>query len=124
MPDTNRSPHAKHNGLTILPTSKRRRCASPDFDLATPIGDLAENVREILLYGTGGEELTLHYDTNRGAGVLRRPFEGIVCNLERRYQETQSEAMRIARTAWQRRPARTAMVPGCGRRCWPSRSAG
>ena len=66
------------------------------FDLTTPIGDLPENVREILLYGTGDEELTLHYDTNRGAGVLRRPFEGIVCNLERRYQETQSEAMRTS----------------------------
>ena len=66
------------------------------FDLTTPIGDLPENVREILLYGTGGEELTLHYDTNRGTGVLRRPFEGIVCNLERRYQETQSEAMRAS----------------------------
>ena len=46
------------------------------------------------LYGTGDEELTLHYDTNRGSGVLRRPFEGIVCNLERRYQETQSESVR------------------------------
>ncbi len=66
------------------------------FDLTTPIGDLPENVRDILLYGTGDEELTLHYDTNRGAGVLRRPFEGIVCNLERRYQETQSEAMRAS----------------------------
>ena len=66
------------------------------FDLTTPIGDLPENVRQVLLYGTGGEELTLHYDTNRGTGVLRRPFEGIVCNLERRYQETQSEAMRAS----------------------------
>ena len=66
------------------------------FDLTTPIGDLPENVRQILLYGTGNEELTLHYDTNRGTGVLRRPFEGIVCNLERRYQETQSEAMRAS----------------------------
>ena len=66
------------------------------FDLATPIGDLPERVREILLYGTGDEELTLHYDTNRGSGVLRRPFEGIVCNLERRYQETQSDAMRAS----------------------------
>ena len=66
------------------------------FDLTTPIGDLPENVRQILLYGTGDEELTLHYDTNRGTGVLRRPFEGIVCNLERRYQETQSEAMRAS----------------------------
>lgn len=55
-----------------------------------------ERVREILLYGTGDEELTLHYDTNRGSGVLRRPFEGIVCNLERRYQETQSDAMRAS----------------------------
>ena len=66
------------------------------FDLATPICDLPEHVREILLYGTGDEELTLHYDTNRGSGVLRRPFEGIVCNLERRYQETQSDAMRAS----------------------------
>ena len=80
------------------------------FDLATPIGDLPEHVREILLYGTGDEELTLHYDTNRGSGVLRRPFEGIVCNLERRYQETQSDAMRASLEDCM---ARDGHVPDC-----------
>jgi len=48
----------------------------------------------VILYGTKGEKLELHYDQPRGKGVLYQPFEGIVNNLERRYQETQSESVR------------------------------
>ena len=54
--------------------------------------DGPESVRQIILYGTGGEKLELHYDQPRGKGVLYQPFEGVANNLERRYQETQSDA--------------------------------
>lgn len=64
------------------------------FKLTTPIRDLPKPVMDIILYGTGDEKLTLHYDTERGRGTLSRPFEGIVNNLERRYRETQSPGMR------------------------------
>ena len=62
------------------------------FSLSTPWKDLTAEVQNIILYGTGEEKLELHYDQPRGKGVLRQPFEGICNNLERRYQETQSDA--------------------------------
>ena len=49
-------------------------------------------VRDVIFYGTRGEKLELHYDQPRGRGTLYQPFEGIANNLERRYQETQSDA--------------------------------
>ena len=64
------------------------------FRLTTPVKDLPPEVMDIILYGTKGEKLTLHYDQPRGKGTLSQPFEGIVNNLERRYRETQSPAMR------------------------------
>lgn len=65
------------------------------FQLNTPIKDLSQEALNAILYGTGKEKLTLHYDQVRGKGVLHQPFEGIVNNLERRYRETQSNAMRV-----------------------------
>ena len=62
------------------------------FSLRTPWKELSEEIRNIILYGTGGEKLELEYDQPRGKGVLYQPFEGIARNLERRYQETQSDA--------------------------------
>jgi len=64
------------------------------FDLATPIKDLPDHVVDIILYGTRGEKLTLHYDQQYRKGTISQPFEGIVNNLERRYKDTQSTAMR------------------------------
>ena len=64
------------------------------FKLDTPVKDLSREVMDVILYGTKGEELTLHYDQPRGKGTLHQPFEGICNNLERRYKETQSDAMR------------------------------
>ena len=61
------------------------------FKLNTPVKDLPEEVMNVILYGTNGEKLTLHYDQPRGQGTLYQPFEGIVNNLERRYRETQSD---------------------------------
>ena len=62
------------------------------FSLTGPWETLPEDVRSIILYGTGGEKLELHYDQPRGKGVLYQPFEGICNNVERRYKETQSDA--------------------------------
>ena len=64
------------------------------FKLTTPIKDLSEEARNALLYGTGGEKLSLHYERDRGTGTFSQPFEGIVNNLKRRYHETQSASMR------------------------------
>ena len=64
------------------------------FSLTDPWETLPEDVRSIILYGTGGEKLELHYDQPRGKGVLQQPFEGICNNVERRYRETQSDASR------------------------------
>jgi len=64
------------------------------FSLHEPIGELSPEVVDIILYGTKGEKLELHYDQPRGKGIMRQPFEGIANNIERRYRETQSPAMR------------------------------
>ena len=64
------------------------------FKLDTPVKDLSPEVLDVILYGTKGEELTLHYDQPRGKGTLHQAFEGICNNLERRYKETQSDAVR------------------------------
>lgn len=64
------------------------------FKLNTPIKDLPPEVVDVILYGTKGEKLKLTYDRERGQGTLYQAFEGICNNLERRYKETQSDAMR------------------------------
>ena len=64
------------------------------FKLTDPVEKLSGEVLDIILYGTRGEKLTLNYDQPRGKGTLYQPFEGIINNLERRYRETQSDAMK------------------------------
>ncbi len=64
------------------------------FKLTDPVEKLSKEVVDVILYGTKGEKLTLNYDQPRGKGTLYQPFEGIVNNLERRYRETQSDAMK------------------------------
>ena len=64
------------------------------FSLDTPWKDLSDEVREVVLYGTGGEKLELHYDQPRGKGVLYQPFEGVCNNIQRRYMETQSDSVK------------------------------
>ena len=63
-----------------------------NFSLRTPYAQLSDEVKDIILYGTKGEKLTLEYDQPRGKGTLHQAFEGIANNLERRYVETQSDA--------------------------------
>ena len=63
------------------------------FTLDTPIEEMSDAAVHELLYGTGDEPLELSVSRVSG-GVMRQPFEGIVCNLERRYKETSSDYAR------------------------------
>ncbi len=64
------------------------------FKLTDPVKDLPKEAIEAILYGTKGEPLQLRYERSEGFGIIKREFEGIVPNLERRYKETQSPSMR------------------------------
>ena len=64
------------------------------FKLTEPLKNLSKEAMDAILYGTKGEPLQLRYERQEGYGVIKREFEGIVTNLERRYRETQSPAMR------------------------------
>ena len=65
------------------------------FDTATPFEDLAENIRRIVLYGSGKETIKFRYLNEKGTRFDRtHAFEGIVPNLERRYRETDSLMVR------------------------------
>ena len=64
------------------------------FSLDTPVCELSDDVVDKLLYGTHGEKIHLEYKREDGGGSFNAPFEGIVTNLERRYRETHSEAMK------------------------------
>jgi len=64
------------------------------FKLTDPIKSLPKEAITAILYGTKGEPLQLRYEKSEGFGVIKREFEGIIPNLERRYKETQSSSMR------------------------------
>lgn len=61
------------------------------FDINTPYKDLSEDIKNIILYGNGGERIKMEYTRNYGSGTYMTPFEGVVTNLERRYNETGSD---------------------------------
>ena len=64
------------------------------FSLDTPFGDLPKEAQDALLYGTGGEKLKMSYTREYGSGTHYTAFEGVLNNLQRRYNETSSEWMR------------------------------
>lgn len=65
------------------------------FAVDTPFDELPDNVRQVVLYGSGRQELPFSYVNERGRPSIRQhAFEGIVVNLERRYKETDSNAVR------------------------------
>ncbi len=61
------------------------------FSLDVPFRDLPENIKNILLYGNGGEKIEMQYNSYNFKGSFNTSFEGIVTNLERRYRETASD---------------------------------
>ncbi|MCI8635482.1 MAG: excinuclease ABC subunit UvrA [Eubacterium sp.] len=65
-----------------------------EFDLNTPYQDLSEDVHHMLIYGTDGKQVKVHYKGQRGEGVYDVAFEGLIRNVERRYRETGSEVMK------------------------------
>lgn len=66
-----------------------------DFDLETPFEQLSETARQVVLYGSGKEKITFTYFNTRGKTHQQtHTFEGIIPNFERRYQETESQAVR------------------------------
>ena len=69
-------------------------CREYHFDLETPFQDYPEKVQNVLIHGTGGKEVEVHYVGQRGRGVYPVAFEGLIHNVERRYKETFSETMK------------------------------
>ena len=63
------------------------------FDLNTPFKDYPKKIRDVILYGTNGKEVKVHYTGQRGQGVYDVSFEGLIRNVGRRYRES-SESMK------------------------------
>ncbi len=66
------------------------------FSLDAPYQDLPKEVANILMYGTGSEKITVHYESANGQGKFTTTFEGVINSLMRRYRETTSEGMKAA----------------------------
>jgi excinuclease ABC subunit A len=62
-----------------------------DFKMTTPWRELHEIARDVILYGSRGEAVRMAYDDGLRAYEVRKPFEGVITNLERRYKETESD---------------------------------
>ena len=63
-----------------------------NFDLDTPFEDYPQEIHDILIYGTNGVSVPVHYRGQRGEGVYDIAFEGLIRNVERRYRETSAES--------------------------------
>ena len=69
-------------------------CKEYHFDLDTPFEEYSQEIHDILMYGTNGKEVKVHYQGQRGEGFYDVAFEGLIKNVERKYRETSSEVMR------------------------------
>ena len=69
-------------------------CKEYHFSLDTPFEELASEVQDILIHGTKGKEVIVHYKGQRGEGNYPVAFEGLIKNVERKYRETSSEIMK------------------------------
>jgi excinuclease ABC subunit A len=75
---------------TVLPSL----AAAFGFDLNTPWGELADSVKKILLHGAGDSEIPFHYRAQKRKGTYAGTWEGIIGQLQRRYEETDSDSVR------------------------------
>lgn len=64
------------------------------FSLDTPVEDLPEEIYHVLIHGTNGKEVKVHYKGQRGEGVYPVAFEGLIRNMERKYRETGSDIIK------------------------------
>ncbi|MBQ7061182.1 MAG: excinuclease ABC subunit UvrA [Clostridia bacterium] len=80
------------------------------FSIDTPWQELADEARDVILYGTKGKKIRFEYDNGFGSGSFMAAFEGVIPSIERRYNETQSDAMKDA----YREYIRQTPCPVCG----------
>ena len=88
-----------YNSLTQDETSMARMYLNAlaeryGFSLDTPFEELSEQAQNLILYGNNGEQLELHWKRHGGSGTYEHSFEGVIPNLQRRYKESWSQAMR------------------------------
>ena len=69
-------------------------CKEYGFDLDTPFQDYPKEIHDVLIHGTGGREVKVHYKGQRGQGIYDVAFEGLIQNMNRRYRETFSDSMK------------------------------
>ena len=62
------------------------------FDLETPFQDYSDEIKDVIINGTGGKKVKVYYKVQRGEGIYDVAFEGLIKNVERRYRETGSES--------------------------------
>ena len=72
------------------------------FSLDTPFEDYPPQIHDILLYGTNGKKIAVHYKGQRGTGVYDVAFEGLIENVNRRYRETFSESSKAEYESYMR----------------------
>lgn len=65
-----------------------------DFDLSTPFCQMSQEARDVIIHGTNGHVVKVHYKGQRGTGVYDVAFEGLIRNEQRRYRECSSETMK------------------------------
>jgi len=81
------------------------------FDVETPWEELPDAIRKVILFGSGFDSIEFSYLDERGKGIKRtHPFEGVIRNMERRYRETESSAVREELARY----ISTQPCPGCG----------
>lgn len=64
------------------------------FDLDTPFSKYPDTIKDMLIHGTGGKEVQVYYEGQRGKGIYPVAFEGLIKNVERRYRETGSDIVK------------------------------
>ena len=76
-------------------------CKKYKFDLDTPFEKYPKKIKDILIYGTNGESVPVHYP-QRGQGIYDIAFEGLIRNVERRYRETSAESTKAEYESYMR----------------------
>ena len=78
--------------VALLHRRRSRRSASTtSFTLDTKWKDLPKKTQDAILYGSGDDEIKFTYDDGMRAYETKKPFEGVITNLERRFKETESD---------------------------------
>ncbi len=77
-------------------------CKKYKFDLDTPFEKYPKKIKDILIYGTNGESVSVHYTGQRGQGIYDIAFEGLIRNVERRYRETSAESTKAEYESYMR----------------------